>query len=113
MATLNKHEVEGVRLLRLSGSLTQSGVESLSPDFDAALPDGSRAVVDLADVDLITTPGLTLIIAATKRLRDSRGRVVFTAAQEGVLNMLRRCRLDEVIELADDQQQAVSMVQTA
>ena len=113
MATLDQQDFEGIRIVRLSGSLTQDSVETLETAFDEALPDGTRAVINLADVDLITTPGLTLIIAATKRLRDTRGRVIFTAARPGVLNMLRRCRLDEVIELADDQAQAIETAKTA
>src|SRR5690348_3573088 len=94
-------DLQGIRLLRLSGSLTQDGIEQLEPDLERALPDGSRAVVDLSDVDLVTTPGLTLIISTTQRLRDTRGRVIFAGARGGVLDVLRRCKLDEVIEIAD------------
>ena len=112
MASFQKQDVGGIRVLRMSGNLTQHEVEELEPSFEAALPDGTRAVVDLGDVELITTPGITLIISTTKRLRDTRGRVVFTAARPGVLNVLRRCRLDEVLELAADRDEAVAMVKT-
>jgi|SRR5688500_18512102 anti-sigma B factor antagonist/stage II sporulation protein AA (anti-sigma F factor antagonist) len=112
MASFQKQDVEGIRVLRLSGSLTQHDVEELEPSFEAALPDGTRAVIDLADVELITTPGITLIISTTKRLHDTRGRVVFTAARPGVLDVLRRCRLDEVLELAPDRDQALQLAKT-
>jgi anti-anti-sigma factor len=105
-------EVQGIRLLRLSGSLTQEGMDALEPAVEAALPDGTRAVIDLADVDLVTTPGLALIISTSKRLRDTRGRVIFAAARRGVLNVLKRCKLDEVIELADGRSEAVEMAKT-
>jgi anti-anti-sigma factor len=107
MATLQQQDVAGVRVVRLSGSLTQQGVEGLEPDFEAALPDGTRAVVDLAGVDLITTPGLTLILSADKRLKNSSGRVVFAAPTGAVMNMLKRCRLDEVLDLTSDRDQAM------
>ena len=112
MASFQKQDVGGIRVLRLSGTLTQHDVEELEPSFVAALPDGTRAVVDLAGVELITTPGITLIISTTKRLRDTRGRVVFTAARATVLDVLRRCRLDEVLELAPDQNQALELAKT-
>ena len=105
-------DLQGIRLLRLSGSLTQQGIETLEPAVEKALPDGSRAVVDLADVDLVTTPGLALIISITKRLRDTRGRVIFANARGGVLDVLRRCKLDEIIEMAGDRDQAVEMAKT-
>ena len=104
---MDQQDVEGVRVLRLSGSLTQQAVDRIESEFEAALPDGSRAVVDLAGVDLITTPGLTLIISTTKRLRDTHGRVVFTAARGIVLDLIKRCRLDAVLELEGDPKQAV------
>jgi anti-anti-sigma factor len=109
---LQEQDVDGVRVVCVSGSLTQQGVETIEPAFEAALPDGSRAVVDLADVDLITTPGLTLIISTTKRLRRTSGRVVFTAAAGGVREVLHRCRLDEVLELAGDRDEALEKVKT-
>ena len=105
-------DLHGIRLLRLSGSLTQQDMEALEPAVEKALPDGSRAVVDLADVDMVTTPGLALLISISQRLRDTRGRVVFANARGGVLNVLHRCKLDEVIEMAGDRDQAVQMAKS-
>jgi anti-sigma B factor antagonist/stage II sporulation protein AA (anti-sigma F factor antagonist) len=102
-------DLHGIRLLRLSGSLTQQDMDALEPAVEKALPDGSRAVVDLADVDLVTTPGLALIISITKRLRGTRGRVVFANARACVRDVLRRCKLDEVIEMAASRDEAVEL----
>jgi anti-anti-sigma factor len=107
MTTVDQQDVDGVRLVRVHGSMTQADVDDLEPMFDAALPDGSRAVVDLGDVDLITTPGLSLIISATQRLRKTHGKVVFTAAHGIVLDLIKRCRLDEVLDVERDPKQAV------
>ena len=109
MATLDKQrDVDGVRVMRLSGSLTQHGVQSMEPEFELALPDGARAVVDLRGVDLITTPGIALILSATQRLRRTGGRVVFTAARPTVLDLLHRCRLDEVLEIEAGEVEALA-----
>jgi anti-sigma B factor antagonist/stage II sporulation protein AA (anti-sigma F factor antagonist) len=105
-------DLQGVRLLRLSGSLTQQDMDTLEPAVEQALPDGSRAVVDLADVDLVTTPGLALIISIAKRLRDTRGRVIFANARGRVLDVLRRCKLDEVIEMAGNRDEAVELAKS-
>lgn len=109
MATLDKQrEVDGVRVLRLSGSLTQHGVQSMEPEFDQALPDGARAVVDIGDVDLITTPGIALILSASQRLRRTGGRVVFTSARPTVRDLLHRCRLDQVLEMEEAEPAALA-----
>jgi anti-anti-sigma factor len=112
MTTLDEQQIDGVRVLRISGSLTQQGVDQIGPAFEAAVPDGARAVVDLGDVDLITTPGLTLFVSATQRMRNTQGRVVFTAAKGIVLDLIKRCRLDAVLEIEDDSGQAVERAKT-
>ena len=112
MASLDQQDVAGVRVVRLTGSLTQSGIDDIEPALAAALPDGTRAVVDLGGVDLITTPGLALIISTTKRLRDTQGRVVFTSPKGIVRDLLHRCRLDEVLELAGSRDEAMEKAKT-
>lgn len=110
MPSLIEQDIDGVRFLRLSGSLTQQGVEEFEPAFNAAIPDGSRAVVDLDEVDLISTPGLALIIATTHRLKRTSGKVVFAAKPGIVRDLIRRCRLDEVLDLASDRDEAMKRV---
>jgi anti-anti-sigma factor len=112
MVKLENQTVDGVRVVRVSGALNQQGVDVVENEFQAALPDGARAVVDLADVDLITTPGIALIISASKRLRNTSGRVVFSAATGNVRELMRRCRLDEVLEFAGDRKEAVEKAKT-
>src|SRR4051812_46432674 len=107
MTSVQEQDVEGVRVLRVSGSLTQQEIEQIEPAFEAALPDGVRAVVDLGGVDLITTPGIALIISVSKRLQSTQGKVVFAATPGVVLDVLRRCKLDEVLDLADDRRDAI------
>lgn len=96
-----------MRFLRLTGSLTRHGLRTVEPAFERALPDGARAVVDIGEVDLITTTGIALIVSATQRLRRTGGRVVFTAARRPLLDLMHRCRLDEVLEFEPDEPNAL------
>jgi anti-anti-sigma factor len=112
MVKLENQTVDGVRVVSVTGALNQQGVDVVENDFQAALPDGARAVVDLAKVDLITTPGLALIISASKRLRNTSGRVVFSAATGNVRELMRRCRLDELQHIPPDRTQAVDRPKT-
>jgi anti-anti-sigma factor len=107
MTTLQQQDTGGVRVVRVTGSLTQQDVDRIEPAFESALPDGARAVVDLAEVDVITTPGIALIISTSKRLRQTEGRVIFAGLRGGVLDVFKRCKLDDVLELADDPAEAV------
>ena len=100
--TLTRSESAGVTVLRLAGPLTHETVPVVRRAFDAATDGAARVVVDLAEVPVLTTPGLSLLLTATRRLAEGGGRLVVTGTQGIVDDMLRRCRLDVVLEIVPD-----------
>src|SRR4051794_12022801 len=104
--TLTRSESEGVTVLRLTGPLTHETVPAVRPAFDAA-PDGAaRVLVDLTDVLILTPPGLSLLLTASRRLAEAGGRLVLTGTRGIVDDMLRRCRLDVVLAIVPDATEA-------
>lgn len=93
-------ESDGVRLVRLSGSLTQKGVTDVGPAFSAAVRGGGRVVVDLSGVDLIATTGITMLLVADRELKEAGGAMVIAGTRGIVRDVLLRCRLDKVLTLA-------------
>lgn len=106
MATLTQTESAGVRVLRLDGSLTQDGIASVCFPFEAATQGPVRVVVDLGGVPVLTTPGLSMLISAARRLKEAGGRLVVTRPQDIVADLLRRCRLDAVFDIVADADEA-------
>jgi anti-anti-sigma factor len=100
--TLTRSESAGVTTLRLAGPLTHDTVPAVRPAFEAATGGPARVVVDLSDVPLLTTPGLSLLLTATRRLSEGGGRMVITGTRGIVDDMLRRCRLDVVLDITPD-----------
>src|SRR5690242_17763844 len=109
-ASLTRSESAGVIVLRLIGPLTHETVPGVRRAFDAATDGAARVVVDLADVPVLTTPGLSLLLTATRRLAEGGGRLVITGTQGIVDDMLRRCRLDVVLEMVPDPGEAARKV---
>jgi len=111
---------EGVRLVRLKGSLTQKGVADVGPAFAAAVrgapPAGAAAaaplpgetvVVDLSAVDVIATTGITLLLVSDRELKKAGGRMVLAGTQGLVRDVLLRCRLDKGLTLAPSTEEAI------
>ena len=113
---------EGVRLVRLKGSLTQKGVADVGPAFAAAVrggvqpagsppapapPPGETVVVDLSAVDVIATTGITLLLVSDRELKKAGGRMVLAGTQGLVREVLLRCRLDKVLTLAPSTEEAI------
>jgi len=109
--TLTQTESDGVTVLRIVGPLTQEGVGPIRAAFDQATAGapGSprRLVVDLTDVPMMTTPGISMLLKAAGRMRDAGGRLVVAGAQGIVDDLLRRCRLDTVLHAVSDLAAAV------
>lgn len=98
MATLQQYEQDGATILKLHGSLTMAGMEKVSKSFDEAThKPGARIVVDLEHVDLVTTPALSMFIAAANSAKKSGGKIVFMHPQPMVDDVIRRLRLDALL----------------
>jgi anti-anti-sigma factor len=109
-ATVEQGESHGVRLVRLSGSLSQKGVADVSPAFVAAVKgdgSGGPVVVDLSGVDVIATTGITLLLVADRELKRAGGKMVLAGTRGLVRDVLMRCRLDKVLTLAPSAEDAV------
>ena len=103
MATISEtRDEDGLTVVRLAGGLTYEGVMPVTKPFESATQAGG-VIVDLADVALVTTPGISLLLAAHQRLSHGGGRLVLTAVPKRLVDLLRRCRLDRILTFADDQ----------
>lgn len=100
MTTLEQSEADGVRIVRVIGSLNQKGVTEVGPSFAAATRGGGKVVVDLAAVDTIATTGITLLLVAHRELQQAGGRLVIAGTRGLVRDVLLRCRLDKVLNFA-------------
>jgi len=103
MTDMNVSQIEGITVVKLMGELTHMGTPAIERGFVLEIGAVERAVVDLSAVTMITTPGITMIIAADRQLRRKGGTLVvcgFKGTIEEV--MLHRCRLDAVLNIAGD-----------
>jgi anti-anti-sigma factor len=112
MITLERSKSDGITLLRLQGSLTQAEVAQIEQQFleaTSARPGSPppRTVVDLTNVDLITTPAIAMFLAAVRPAEQAGGRVVFSGARKMINDVLHRCRLDAVFTIVPTVQEAM------
>ncbi len=107
--TLQQEDAEGVKVVRVSGSLTQKGVADVAPSFsNAVASEGKRnVVVDLSAVDVIATTGITMLLVADREVKQRGGRMVLAGTRGLVRDVLLRCRLDKVLTLANDPADAI------
>jgi anti-sigma B factor antagonist len=98
MANLQRTDFDGVTVLRLRGTLDRTELADVEQTFRAATHrDHASIVIDLADVNFLTTPAIAMFLDAAKTLRHSGGRVVIAGPPPRVEDVLRRLRLDVLL----------------
>src|SRR3954464_491868 len=72
MANLQRTDLDGVTVLRLRGTLDRTELAAGEQTFRAATHrDHASIVIDLADVNFLTTPAIAMFLDAAKTLRHS------------------------------------------
>jgi anti-anti-sigma factor len=108
MANLIRSDVDGVTVLRFNGSLSQTELDDVEKSFhDATHTDGAAVVLDLANVDFLTTPAISMFLDAAKSLKSSGGRIVATGPQPRVGEVLKRLRLDTLLPVVSSVREGV------
>lgn len=77
------------RHLRVTGDLDVSGAERLQALLGDAIRPGAALTVDLSRVTRLTHPGLAVLVAAHRRLRDGGGSLALSRPSAPVVRALR------------------------
>ena len=107
---LSEEIIDGVTVIHLAGSLTQDGTPSLEKRFkELTKTKGTRAVVDVAKVDAITTPAITVFLSTVRALEAAGGKLVFANVKGITGDIFARCRLDVIFTMAGNVAAAVKV----
>lgn len=83
--------------LGLHGDLDATDAERLRALLDDAIAAGRRLVLDLSEVEHLSSTALAVLVAAHRRLRDGGGSLVVSAPRPAVVRVLRVSGLHRVI----------------
>jgi anti-anti-sigma factor len=76
-------------------------------DIKALIEAGNISLVlDLSDVDYMSSAGLRVVLIAAKSTRAAGGKTVIAGARPAILEILKMSGFDRVIEIMPDLEQA-------
>ncbi|MBX3305084.1 MAG: STAS domain-containing protein [Nitrospira sp.] len=114
--TVTSRENAGVTLVRMQGSLSATTAEQGNQEMKKIVDSGAKKVViNLADVDYISSGGIRVLILACKQLNNIQGEMKIAAAKGMVkealdasgFNLLNRV-YGESIQLCNTEEEAVA-----
>ena len=96
-------------ILRANGKIIGNTVDALRREMDTQIEQsGGYLILDLTNVPLLDSSALGAIIATLQALKKNDGRLVLLNPQKAVKNVLMITRLDSILEIYQDEADAVN-----
>jgi anti-sigma B factor antagonist len=106
--TLTIEAVQGGKLVRISGSVGVTEAEILRARLAEVASSGElNIVIDLSEMDFISSPGLTVLLKLAQRARTWEGTVKLLKPRPMIRDLLTRTRLTEIFPVFDSLDQAL------
>jgi len=107
---LDYSELEnGIRVLKLNGTLDMNGTYSIEIQFVRhCAGENVRVLVDLAKVNFMSSIGIPLLVNTAKSIVSRGGKVVFLNPQDNVLKVLEMVGVPEMIPIHADMDAAIA-----
>jgi anti-sigma B factor antagonist len=93
----------GIVEVKLSGRLDLDGSQKVGDEFAlATTKQKARVIVDLSEVDFITSVGIRLLLTTARAQMALGGKLLLAAPQPAVLRVLQTSAIDQLIGVVDD-----------
>ena len=109
-ATVIELDQEGpASILRIEGDITSASEDEMMTAYGQAMANGATAVVlDFTRLQYMNSGGIGLLVTVLVRAQRAGGRLVATGLSEHYRQIFSLTRLDEAIEIKDDEAAAVA-----
>ena len=109
-ATVIELDQEGpAAILRIAGDITSGSEGDLMAAYGLAAANGSSTVIlDFSKLEYMNSGGIGLLVTLLVRAQRGGGRLIATGLSEHYRQILSLTRLDEAIEIHDDQTTAMA-----
>ena len=105
------HERDDVSYIALEGRLDANGVAEMEQPFaDAIIGRGLPTVVDISGISFMSSLGIGMLFDTTKKLKKSGRKLVLLNPQGMVETVLKTSKMDRLMPLAYDLDEAVRLV---
>jgi anti-anti-sigma factor len=98
---VEEFEVDGA-VVKMAGRLDLAGVQEIDLPISVASGKYKKLIIEMIDVDFISSLGLRLIITTARAVAAKGGRLVLAAPQLAVANVLQVSGFDKLISIASD-----------
>jgi anti-sigma B factor antagonist len=111
VTTIALDRVGSCAILRIGGDVTSASDGELTTGFGEALDEGAHAVIlDFAEMEYMNSGGIGLLVTLLVRAQRVGARLLAIGLSDHYRQILSLTRLDEAIEIHDDEAAALAAV---
>lgn len=93
---------DGIVTVGVTGAVDLLTAPSVAEALEGAQQESSAVLLDLGQVEFLGSAGLSVLVDAARRARESDGRLAIVATQHAVLRAVEVTGLDAVLRIFDD-----------
>ena len=109
---INMSDSDGVTLLVLNGRIDSNTAGQMGSSLSAAMrAGGTQLVLDLQDVDYMSSAGLRQMVATLKKLQQKDGDLRLASPTERVREVLQLSGLDSIFTVYESAKDAINSFQ--
>lgn len=107
--TIGLDRIGSAGILRISGDVTSGSESDLMAGFSRAVDDGASSIVlDFSGMEYMNSGGIGLLVTLLVRAQRGGARLLATGLSDHYRQILALTRLDEAIEIHDDEAAAIA-----
>lgn len=103
----------GIKVIHFHGDLDSMGTRMVEDSFSSAINDrNSRVIIELGDVNFISSAGLAMLLVRGKMLREGGGNLNIASASERVHEVLMLAGFHDLFGIYPTLEEALSAVES-
>ena len=108
---ITQEENGDVVIIRVSGRLDATSSPILERQVMALIDAGKNLLVmNFANVEYLSSAGMRLLLAATKKLKSQDGKILITSVMDNVMEVIKMAGFDHILHLFDSEEDALKEI---
>lgn len=104
-------DVEGKNVLRISGRIDAASAPILEKKIDEQIEENHvRLLLDFSSVDYLSSAGMRLLLAGTKKLKAKEGILVLSGIGDDVMEIIKLAGFERILNIYRTEKEALTQL---
>jgi anti-sigma B factor antagonist/stage II sporulation protein AA (anti-sigma F factor antagonist) len=107
--TIEFEEVEGKNVLRIAGRIDAASAPILEKKIDEQVAQNHiRLLLDFSGVDYLSSAGMRLLLAGTKKLKAKEGILLLSGMGDDVMEIIKLAGFERILNIYGTEKEALT-----